>query len=251
MGMPLDRLTREEAVARIADGLASDRGGSVLTPNLDVLRLYLGSPALQAAFPGTELLVPDGMPVVWACRIQGEAVPERITGSDMLWSAARVAASRGDLMLLAGGRPDAAGRAAEVLTAANPGLRTAAHPCFVNPADPLEPQVRGLVEEIVAARPGIVLVGLPFGTQVELIAMLRPLLPGTWFLGIGSCFDLINGDRPRAPEWLQRLGLEWAHRIVHEPAVWRRYILQGLPFAGRLGVHAIRVRMTGGRPPAG
>ena len=246
--MPLDGLTREQAVGRMADGLDAGRGGSVLTPNLDVLRLHRGSPDLRDAFRGTELLVADGMPLVWASRLQGDPVPERITGSDMLWSAAQLVAARGDLMLLAGGRPGVASRAAEVLIAANPGLRTSAHPCFVDPG-PLAPQVGGLVDEIAAAAPDVVLVGLPFAAQVELIAMLRRLLPATWFLGVGSCFDLVNGDRPRAPVWLQRMGLEWAHRIVHEPSVWRRYLVQGLPFAGRLGLHAVRVRVTGRRPP--
>lgn len=247
MGMPLDALTRRQAVGRIVDGLEAGRGGAALTPNLDVLRQYRGSPQLHAAFRDTELLVADGTPLVWASRLQGDPVPERITGSDMLWDAAAVAAERGALMLLAGGRPDVARRAADELARHNPGLRTVALPCYVDPG-PLAPQVAGLVEEVVAAEPAIVLVGLPFAAQVELIGMLRALLPATWFLGVGSCFDLVNGDRPRAPAWLQAMGLEWAHRIVYEPQVWRRYVVQGLPFAGRLGLHALRVRVSGRGP---
>jgi N-acetylglucosaminyldiphosphoundecaprenol N-acetyl-beta-D-mannosaminyltransferase len=104
------------------------------------------------------------------------------------------------------------------------------------------------VSAIVADAPDVVYVGLPFAAQVQLVTVLRSRLPRAWFVGVGSCFDLVNGDRPRAPEWLQRLGLEWAHRIVHEPRVWRRYVISGLPFAAHLGIHALTVRM--GRRPS-
>jgi N-acetylglucosaminyldiphosphoundecaprenol N-acetyl-beta-D-mannosaminyltransferase len=248
MGMPLDPLTLDAAVARVVAGLDAGRGGSVLTPNLDVLRQHRRSGRLQQAFRDTDLLVADGVPLIWASRLQGRPLPQRITGSDMLWSVARVAAERGDLLFLAGGRPGVPQRAAERLTEVNPGLRTAARDCFVGPG-PLAPQVEGLVEDVVAAAPRIVYVGLPFASQVDLIAELRARLPAAWFLGIGSCFDFVNGDRPRAPVWLQRIGLEWAHRVFHEPHVWRRYLVQGLPFAARLGVHSLAARATARREP--
>lgn len=244
MGMPLDPLTRDEALRRVADGLDEGRGGTVLTPNLDVLRQYQDSDALRRAFTSTDLLVADGVPLVWASRIQGRGLPQRITGSDMLWGVTAEAARREVLVFLAGGRPGVARRAADELERAHPGLRTAAHPCYVGPG-PLAPQLAEVSEAIASARPEIVYVGLPFATQVELMQTLRGHLPRTWFLGLGSCFDFVTGDRPRAPVWLQRVGLEWAHRLAHEPHVWRRYLVQGLPFAGRLAVHSVRSRTSG------
>ena len=227
----------------MAGGLEAGRGGVVLTPNLDVLRQYRHSPRLRQVFDDTELLVADGVPLVWASRLQGSPLPQRITGSDMLWSVAAVAAERGDLLFLAGGRPGVPQRAGDRLARVLPGLRTLAQECYVEPG-PLAPQVESLVNAVVAAAPRLVYVGLPFASQVELIGELRERLPATWFLGIGSCFDFVNGDRPRAPVWLQRIGLEWAHRLVHEPRVWRRYLVQGLPFAAQLGLHSLRVRAT-------
>jgi len=241
--MPLDGLTVDAAVQRVVSGLDRGQGGVVLTPNLDVLRQHRRSRRLQQVFEDTELLVADGVPLVWASRLQGTPLPQRITGSDMLWSVAAVAAGRGELLFLAGGRPGVPQRAADHLVDVHPGLRTLAQDCFVEPG-PLAPQVKDLVSSIVSAAPAVVYVGLPFASQVELIAELRSRLPATWFLGIGSCFDFVNGDRPRAPVWLQRLGLEWAHRLVHEPRVWRRYLVQGLPFAAHLGLHALRVRAS-------
>jgi N-acetylglucosaminyldiphosphoundecaprenol N-acetyl-beta-D-mannosaminyltransferase len=243
MGMPLDGLTLPEAVGRVVDGLAEGRGGAVLTPNIDILRQYRRSSGLQRAFEHTELLVPDGVPLVWASRLQGTPVPERITGSDMLAAVTAAAASRDASVALVGGRPGVARRAADRLRLDHPGLRASAHPCYGEPG-PLDPQIEDVVNEVVAEGPDLVYVGLPFTAQVHVIGVLRSRLPRAWFLGVGSCFDLVNGDRVRAPEWLQRLGLEWAHRVVHEPHVWRRYLLQGMPFAARLGAHALRNRVV-------
>ncbi len=245
MGMPLDPLTLDEAVARVMQGLERGRGGTVLTPNLDVLRQFQRSQDLRRAFGDVDLLVADGVPLVWASRIQGRPLPQRITGSDMLWAIAREAAKREALLFLAGGRPGVAQRAADELRRVHPGLRTVARPCWVQPG-PLAPQLSEVAEAIAAAEPDLVYVGLPFASQVELMGMLRATLPAGWVLGVGSCFDLVTGDRPRAPEWLQRAGLEWAHRLLYEPGVWRRYLVDGLPFAARLGMHAARERA--GRP---
>jgi N-acetylglucosaminyldiphosphoundecaprenol N-acetyl-beta-D-mannosaminyltransferase len=245
MGMPLDALTRAEAMERVRDGLASRQGGGVLTPNLDILRQYQRSPLLHQVFERTELLVPDGTPLVWASRLKGTPVPERVTGTDMLWGVAEVVAEAGGLVFLAGGHPGVARRAADRLEEVHPGLRVAAHPCYIRPG-PIGAQVDGLACALAEAAPDVVYLGLPFAGQVHVMTTQRARLPSTWFVGVGSSFDFVNGDRDRAPEWLQRLGLEWAHRIVHEPRVWRRYLVHGLPFAARLGLHVLSARVRGG-----
>jgi len=242
MGMPLDCLTRDEAVGRVRVGLEQRRGGSVLTPNVDILRRYRRSPSLRRVFEETELLVPDGMPLVWAARLQGTPVPERVTGTDMLWAVAAVAAEHDATIVLAGGREGVAQRAAERMAAAHPGLNIRARSCYVRPETAAR-QIEELAGALVALDPDVVYVGLPFDIQVQAISRVRPRLPRTWFIGVGSSFDFVTGDRPRAPKWVQRAGLEWAHRLVYEPQVWRRYLVHGLPFAGRLGIHAIGARM--------
>jgi N-acetylglucosaminyldiphosphoundecaprenol N-acetyl-beta-D-mannosaminyltransferase len=249
MGMPLDGLTLAEATQRVFDGLAEGRGGTVLTPNIDVMRRHRRSAALQRVFEETELLVPDGTPLLWASQLQGTPLPQRITGTDMLWALTAGAAASGASVFLAGGHPGTAARAAGRLRGVYPGLRIAAIPCYIE-LGPIGPQIEELAAALLAARPDVVHLGLPFTAQVHVITAMRSRLPGTWFVGVGSSFELISGDRVRAPEWLQRLGLEWAHRIVHEPRVWRRYLIHGLPFAARLGVHSLRMRMLHGAPAA-
>ena len=123
MGMPLDGVTLEDATERIRVASREGRGGGVLTPNLDILRQFQRSPVLREVFEQTELLVPDGVPLVWASSIQGTPVAQRITGTDMLWAVTELAAQRGALLFLAGGRPGVPERAAGHLAARHPGLR--------------------------------------------------------------------------------------------------------------------------------
>jgi N-acetylglucosaminyldiphosphoundecaprenol N-acetyl-beta-D-mannosaminyltransferase len=224
MGMPLDAVSFADAVSRVETGMGAGRGGAVLTPNLDVLRQYQRSPGLQQVFESIELLVADGVPLVWASRVQGAPVPARITGTDMLWAAVELAAKHHARVFLAGGRADVGTRAAARLREAHPALEVRAHPCFVRPG-PIGPQLDELAAEIEATQPGVVLVALPFPVQVHLIVRLRRHAPAAWFVGIGSSLDFVNGER-----------------VVLEPRVARRYLVDGIPFAVRLGTHALRER---------
>ena len=88
------------------------------------------------------------------------------------------------------------------------------------------------------------LVGLGFPKQERVIRRLRAELPETWFAGVGISLSFLAGDQPRAPLVLQRLGLEWLHRLCHEPRrLFRRYVVHGLPFCARLFGWALRRRM--------
>jgi N-acetylglucosaminyldiphosphoundecaprenol N-acetyl-beta-D-mannosaminyltransferase len=246
MGMPLDSVTLDGAVARVLDGVALGTGGTVLAPNIDILRQYQASPQLQAEFERTNLLVADGMPIVVALRLQRTPVPHQITGTDLLWAVSAGAAARGYRIVLAGGQSGDADRAADKLRERSPALNADIRPCFVRP-DTEAREIASLSEALIDTRPDIVFLGLPFRTQVSVMSELRHKLPATWFIGIGSSFelvngDLVNGDRTRPPRWLQRLCLEWVWRLTRQPHLWRRYLVDGMPTAARLAVSALRVR---------
>ena len=81
-------------------------------------------------------------------------------------------------------------------------------------------------------QPHIVFIGLPCPRQEKLIRLLRPHCPNTWFLGVGVSFSFVAGDVQRAPLWVQRVGLEWLHRLQQEPSrLAKRYLHDDLPFA--------------------
>jgi N-acetylglucosaminyldiphosphoundecaprenol N-acetyl-beta-D-mannosaminyltransferase len=241
MGMPIHSVTLGEAVDRVLDGVSRESGGTVLTPNMDILRQYRSSPELRAEFERTNLLVADGMPIVVALRLQRTPVPCQITGTDLLWAVSAGAAARGRSVMLVGGHPGEADRAAATLLERSPGLRARTQPCYVLP-DTEAREITSLSNTLIATRPDIVFIGLPFRTQVSVMSELRSKLPATWFIGVGSSFELVNGDRTRPPRWIQRLCLEWVWRLVRQPHLWRRYLVSGMPTAARLVISALRVR---------
>jgi N-acetylglucosaminyldiphosphoundecaprenol N-acetyl-beta-D-mannosaminyltransferase len=229
-----DAVTEAQVVDRVEQALARGEGGWILTPNIDILR--------QASDPGgATLVVADGAPLVWASRLAGTPLPERVAGSDLVWSLARMAGRADHSLFLLGGHPDGgAGRAAAALRAGCPGLRIAG---ALSP--PYGFAVESVRADLVEAKPDLVYVGLGYPRQERMIEGLRPYLPGAWFLGCGGALNFVAGDRRRAPVWMRRSGLEWLHRLCAEPRrLGRRYLRDGAPFAVRLLLAAARSRMA-------
>jgi len=233
-GVAFHALTEEEAVARVREGLARGEGGRILTPNVDILRQ---APAEYAA--DATLVVADGMPLVWASRLAGTPLPERVTGSGLIWSLSRALAADDRSVFLLGGRPPAGwARAADALRATCPRLRVAGlSPAFGFDGSPA--RFSRVLDAVVAAAPDLVFVGLGFPRQEDVISRLRPELPRAWFLGCGAAISFVAGDRRRAPGWMQRRGLEWLHRLGTEPGrLAGRYLRQDAPYAARLLANA-------------
>jgi N-acetylglucosaminyldiphosphoundecaprenol N-acetyl-beta-D-mannosaminyltransferase len=256
LGLDLDPVTEAEAIATILRGLDEGVGGFVVTPNLDHLRQLSRKRELAALFSTADLVVADGMPLVWASRLRGLALPERVAGSELIWSLTAEAARRDRSVFLLGGAPGTCEAAEQRLRSCYPGALLAGSYCppfgFEYDADAIE-RIR---ERLRATQPDIVFVGLGFPKQERLIAYLRSEFPKTWFLGVGYSFSFVAGETPRAPAWMIRLGLEWVHRMVHDPRrLVSRYLVHGLPFAARLFTSAVLSRFFGRRegddpPPA-
>jgi N-acetylglucosaminyldiphosphoundecaprenol N-acetyl-beta-D-mannosaminyltransferase len=245
MGLPVDPVTSGDAVSKVATELERGHGGWVITPNLDHLRSYRRRPELREHFHEADLVLADGMPLVWASRVQATPLPERVAGSDLIWSLSREAAQRGASVYLVGGNPGSAEAAAEVLRDAAPGLEVAG--AHSPPMGFLEDagERRRTERAVAASDPDIVYVGLPLDKQVELIPRLRERLPHAWFLGLGISFSFVCGEVRRAPGWMRATGLEWIHRLGQEPRrLARRYLVEGPPFMLELFAHALRRRLA-------
>jgi N-acetylglucosaminyldiphosphoundecaprenol N-acetyl-beta-D-mannosaminyltransferase len=245
LGTPLDPLTEAEAVDAIFAALEQGRGGWVLTPNLDHLNQFARSGDLRRFHDQADLVLADGMPLVWASRLRGTPLPERVAGSNLIWSVSGRAAQDGRSVYLLGGTPGVGEVAAKVLREHYPALSiVGAHaPPFGFEREPAElDQIETLLKD---ARPDIVLVCLPFPKQEVLIEQLQHLRGEMWFLGLGVSLSFVAGDLQRAPDWMRAMSLEWIHRLIQEPRrLYRRYLVEGVPFAARLFARALvdRVR---------
>jgi len=246
-GIGIDPVTEQEAVRRVLDALEAGRGGQIVTPNVDIVAAARRSRELRTIVEACDLVVADGAPLVWASRVAGTPLPERVAGSDLVWSLSAAAAERGLRIALLGGTPDGAARpterAAEILEARYPGLKVVGAWCPPMGFDRDASQWAMLVERVAAAAPDLVYVGLGFPKQELVCVRLRASAPKAWFLGCGASIDFIAGYRRRAPKWMQRTGTEWLFRMLSEPRrLAGRYLRDDLPEALRLLADAYRSR---------
>ncbi len=243
-GVDLHAITEQTCIDYILDHLDAGRGGFVVTVNLDYLRRCVSDVSFGALVAESDLVVADGMPVVWASRVQGTPLPQRIAGSDLIWSLSEGAAKRERSIYLLGGAPGTADAAAAVLKEKYPQLKVCATYCPPMGFEKNNAEIAKIVEDLRRHQPDIIYVALGSPKAELLIDRIRRELPRSWWLSIGISFSFVCGEVRRAPRWLQRIGLEWVHRMVQEPRrLFKRYLVLGLPFAASLFSRAITTRL--------
>jgi len=237
-----------ECVTHIFEELDAGRGGWVLTPNLAILRHCVRDPAIRELVSPVTVTVADGMPILWAARLQGTPLPARVPGSDLVTSVSATAAERGRSIFLLGGAPGTAEGAEIELRRRHPQLRIVGLNCppfgFEHDADLMDQ----IGDEVAAAEPDLIYVALSFPKSEILIRHIQERRPDSWWLGVGVSFSFLCGDIDRAPSWMQRSGLEWIHRLAQEPRrLARRYLIEGVPFCAELLARSVIRRMRSRR----
>lgn len=227
LGVPIDNLTMEEALARcdafVAVGRATGKTHQIATVNADFVVNSLHDPELQRILQEADLATADGMPLVWGSRLLGGELPGRVTGADLVPALAERAAHKGYSVYFLGAREGIAAKAASILQHRNPGLKVAG--VYSPPPASLLDMDREVFERVKAARPDILLVAFGNPKQEKWIRMHAPELQVPIAIGIGGTLDMIVGVTKRAPRWMQRVGLEWLYRLAQEPRrLLRRYL---------------------------
>jgi N-acetylglucosaminyldiphosphoundecaprenol N-acetyl-beta-D-mannosaminyltransferase len=247
-GVAIARLTRAQTVDRVFHSLAAGRGGWVLTVNVDLMQRFAADPSTRESHRMADLVVADGVPLMWAARLQGTPLPERVAGSDLTWHLAQRANEAGRSLYLMGGEPGAAEGAAVQLRARWPGLRVAGIASPRVSVQPTPDEIAAIGAELDRARPDLVYVALGSPKTERLIAALRPGRAGIWWIGVGISLSFAAGQIKRAPLWMQRCGLEWLHRLHQEPGrLARRYFRDDLPYLIGLLWRVHRRRISGAR----
>jgi 1,2-diacylglycerol 3-beta-glucosyltransferase len=215
-GVPIDPVAMSEAISRVRAAIGGPTLFQVSTINLDFMVRAQSDPQIRRIFQFSDLNVADGAPVVWLGRLLGTRVPERVAGADLVPALMGVAAEMGARVFLLGGEGGVAEEAAARLIAQHPTLVIAG--TYEPPRSSIEEMnhVEALAR-IDEARPDILLVALGHPKQERWIEMHREHLPVSVAIGVGCVLDLIAGRSRRAPQLMQRVGLEWAYRLVQEP----------------------------------
>jgi N-acetylglucosaminyldiphosphoundecaprenol N-acetyl-beta-D-mannosaminyltransferase len=238
-------LSENELIHQVEHSWQRGIGGWIVTANVDIVRAAARDSALSALVAEADVVVADGMPVVWAARIAGKRVPERVTGASLVYSLTEAAARKGKSVYLLGGEPGVPDAAAQTLRARFDGLTVAGTHSPPFGFEKTEQGLENVIRLVEEAKPDLVLVGLGFPKQEKTIRRLRTVLPDSWYVGVGAGIPMAAGEFTRAPAVVQRMGAEWLHRLALEPQrLARRYLLHDAPFALRLLAGAARHRMV-------
>lgn len=213
----LIRLMIEDAPARRRSGAAPKL---VFDVNGHALSMAASDPAFREALDAADIVHADGGVIVAASRLApGGGIPDRSATTDMYMESLAPAAARGVRMYLLGGKPGVADACASRSTLKAPGLTIvgARHGYFS------EADEAAIVDEINAAAPDVVWVGLGKPKEQAFCLRHRHRLTCGWLVTCGGLFNYVTGDYPRAPRWMQRSGLEWLHRLATNPRhlLWR------------------------------
>lgn len=228
--LSIDAVSFEQALDAIEDLVESGTGGSVFTPNVDHVVGADRNDAFALAYANASLTIADGMPLVWASRVLGTRLPERVAGSDVIDPLLERAARRGWRVAFIGAGPGVAEKAAAV-------VRERYGTDVVDTWDPVvdladDQQIEAIVERLQACQPQLVLMAFGAPKQELLIDRIRDRVRPAVLVGVGASLDFIAGTVRRAPRVMRSTGTEWLYRLVQEPRrLWRRYLVNDPKFA--------------------
>jgi N-acetylglucosaminyldiphosphoundecaprenol N-acetyl-beta-D-mannosaminyltransferase len=207
-------------------------------------------PAFKGILNSADLVVPDGMPLVWLGRRKGHHLPRRVYGPDLMLDFCGKTAGRGYRHFFYGGEPGVPERLAESLQRRFPAMEVCGtiSPPF-RALDPEEDQE--IVSMISRAAPDVLWVGLGTPKQERWMHEHRDKLQVPVLVSVGAAFDFLSRRRKQAPQWMRELGLEWLFRLLQEPGrLWRRYLIDGARFVTYVGLESLGLKpFDPGREP--
>jgi exopolysaccharide biosynthesis WecB/TagA/CpsF family protein len=235
-GILIDQLDLTGALQQIQHFVTTRQPHQVVTVNLDFLSISARDLEFREVLNTADLAVADGMPLVWLSHLRGEPLAERVAGVDLVVETCRLAAANGQSVFLLGAAEGVADIAANRLRVMFPGLNVSG--TYSPPVGALSGRENDLIVNMIrTARPDFLFVALGAPTQDLWIREHQQQLQVPVAIGVGCVFDLLAGSAKRAPMWMQAVGLEWAFRLIREPArLWRRYLIDDVPTLARLAL---------------
>jgi N-acetylglucosaminyldiphosphoundecaprenol N-acetyl-beta-D-mannosaminyltransferase len=244
LDVPLALLDYDATLDWVDATIAARSRGYICVAATHTVMACREDPELRAAVTGADFTVPDGQPLVWALKLLGQPIEDRVYGPELMDRSCARAAGSGQRIYLYGGRnPGALAQLARVLRLRHPGIKLVGG--YAPPFRELDSEEEArIAADINAARPDVVWVGIGVPKQEKWMARMRDRLDAPVLIGVGAAFDFHAGLVPQAPAAMQRLGLEWLFRLVQEPRrLWRRYLRYNPRFVAGFGGQLVRERL--------
>lgn len=221
LGLPVHAVTMTETLALVRRFMGEKGVHQIATVNPEFVMKAQADKRFMQVLHEADLCLPDGVGLLYAARYLGERLPERVPGSELVYYLAELAAREGWRLYLLGAAPGVAEQAAEILRERYPRLAIAG--TYAGSPDPAENE--GIVARINESEAEMLYVAFGAPRQDKWIARNKEALATVRLaVGVGGSLDFITGRAVRAPRWVQKLGLEWLHRLLHEPWRWRRML---------------------------
>ena len=227
MGCRIDNLSMEETLVRIEEFIRSGQPHQHVVVNVDKLVKASRDPELRRTVNACALVNADGMPVVWASRLLGKPLKERVAGIDLFEALMRRAGDKGWRVFLLGAREEVVAAVADTYRRRYPALAIAG---WRNGywSDEEEAQVAAQVR---ASGADLLFVAISSPKKEQFLGRWQAEMQVPFAMGVGGTFDVAIGRVRRAPRWMQRAGLEWFYRFLQEPRrMFRRYFIDDLAF---------------------
>lgn len=233
----------DAAAEQVLQWAEDRRGRYVCLSNVHMVMEAHDEPAFRDVVNGADLVLPDGMPLVWAQRLTGHAEAQRTFGPDLTERLFDLAEQRGIPVGLFGGSEASLEQFMAVVARRWPSLRVAVR--IAPPFRPITPDEDAThVRAIAASGARLLFVGIGCPKQERWMAAHRARVSCV-MLGVGQAFDLIAGTKRDAPRWMHRAGLAWAYRLAAEPRrLWRRYAKHNPRFIALFGAQVLRRVIT-------
>lgn len=211
LGIEFDNVTLGQAVKRAAELLEADKKSLVVTPNPEIVYLARKDASLRRILETADLVLPDGVGIVWGAKLLGRPLREKVAGVDFAKALLPVLAEKGKRLFLLGAAPGVAEKAAENLQKKVPGL------IIAGTMDGYFADSRDAVRAVNGAEADVVFVCLGAPKQERFIHQHKEVMCARLYAGLGGSLDVFSGAVRRAPDIWIKLGLEWLYRLFQEP----------------------------------
>jgi len=244
LGIDVSKMSMRQVI-EFCDQRIADRRPTLLgVVNVAKLVNSRKDPELRRSVQEADMVLADGLPVVWLSKWMGDPLPERVAGIDIMHRLLELADQRHYSVYFLGAKREVVDKVAEYTRVHHPGARIAGWRDGYFTAE----EDAQVAEEIRKSRPDILFVAITSPKKEHFLRRYGPIMQVPVCHGVGGSFDVVAGVTRRAPLWMQRWGLEWLYRVIQEPGrMWKRYLVTNTRFIGLSIAEVVRHRL--GRPP--
>jgi N-acetylglucosaminyldiphosphoundecaprenol N-acetyl-beta-D-mannosaminyltransferase len=222
LGCPIDNLNFRDTIKRIEDSIQKKKPIRHCAINAAKIVKIQSDRRLREIVTSSDMISPDGQSIVWASRFLKRPVPERVTGIDLMQKLLELSAKKGYKVFLLGAREEIICELNKKLKRELPNLKLVGwRNGYFSPNEE-----EAIVKEINEKKPDILFVGISSPKKEYWMNKYQGTLKVPFCMGVGGSFDVLVGKIRRAPNWMQKFGLEWLHRLLQEPTrMWKRYLV--------------------------